>query len=81
MGPNGLQKQRKRLKQGTLQKLFNEYYKDKLIKIYIPVQQTSEFVTHIDNHDLFASTRELGDLTLHGFGHAAVDGTAKTTVR
>lgn len=47
----------------------------------IPVEQTSEFVTHIDNHDLFASTSELGDLTLHGFGHTAVDGTAKTTVR
>ncbi len=47
----------------------------------LPVQQTSEFVTHIDKHDLFASTRELDDLTLYGFGHVAVDGTTETTVR
>lgn len=45
------------------------------------MQQTSQLVTHIDDHDLFARTSQVSDLILDGLGHAGVDGAAQATVR
>lgn len=46
-----------------------------------PVQQTSQLVAHIDDHDLFARTSQVSDLVLDGLGNAGVDGATQSTVR
>lgn len=45
------------------------------------MQQTSQLVAHIDDHDLFARTSQVSDLVLDGLGHTGVDGATQATVR
>lgn len=45
------------------------------------MQQTSQLVTHIDHHDLLASTGQVGNLVLDGLGNTGVDGATQTTIR
>lgn len=45
------------------------------------MQQTSQLVAHIDDHDLFARAGQVSDLILDGLGHAGVDGATQATVR
>lgn len=47
----------------------------------LPVQQASQLVSYVHQHDFLASIGQFADLALHQLGHVGVDGAAKTTVR
>lgn len=49
--------------------------------LFLPVQQASQLVSHVDHHDLIASTGQAGDLALDALGHTGVDGATETTIR
>lgn len=62
----------------------NSFYKTKSSygarSLFIPVQQTSQLVPHVDHHHLLPSAGQVGDLALDGLGHTGVDGAAEATV-
>ena len=49
--------------------------------LFLPVQQASQLVSHVDHHDLLASIGQAGDPALDGLGHTGVDGATETTIR
>lgn len=51
------------------------------IRGFVPLQQASQLVSHIDHHHFLARASQVSDFALDGLAHTGVDGTTESTVR